>query len=169
MAIIWHSSSIDLQQHENGNQGTHGLNQPTPYSVIHQTPSVATYRHLRQAAGLSPKTEQAAERGLPNTLFAVQVLANGESVAMGRVVGDGGAFYQVVDIAVLPEHQGRGLGKLIMREISAWLQREAPDSAYVSLLADGQAWRLYEQFGFVLTAPGSVGMAWKRPPPVGRN
>ncbi|KRG63040.1 AttT protein [Stenotrophomonas humi] len=133
------------------------------YTVCHDIPTVETYRHLRQASGLSPKTLEAATRGLPNSLFAVQVLCAGETVAMGRVIGDGGTFYQVVDIAVLPAHQGRGLGKTVMGEISAYIEREAPPSAYVSLLADGEAYRLYQQFGFALTAPASVGMAFKKP------
>lgn len=129
------------------------------YTLSHDIPSVDTYRHLRQASGLSPKTAEAASRGLPNSLFAVQILCANETVAMGRVVGDGGSFYQVVDIAVLPAHQGRGLGKKVMSEIQAYIQREVPASAYVSLLADGEAYRLYQQFGFALTAPASVGMA----------
>ncbi len=128
------------------------------YTVRLATPSVADYRRLRQEAGLSPKTAEAAERGLPNTLFAVQILAGDEVVGMGRVIGDGGCFYQVCDIAVLPLHQGRGLGKTIMREIMRYIEQEVPESAYISLIADGQAYLLYQQFGFVLTAPRSVGM-----------
>jgi ribosomal protein S18 acetylase RimI-like enzyme len=138
------------------------------YTVEHSVPSVQTYRHIREASGLSPKTIVAAERGLPNTLFGVQVFFHGEPVGMGRVIGDGGAFYQVVDIAVLPGHQGRGLGKRIMEEIASYIAREVPESGYVSLIADGQAYQLYQQFGFDLTAPESVGMAlknvqWKGP------
>jgi len=129
---------------------------------VHQTPTVETYRHLRQATGLSQKALEAAERALANSLFSVQVLCNGESVAMGRVIGDGGCFYQVVDVAVLPEHQGRGLGKTVMCEIAGYIEREVPESAYVSLLADGQAYQLYQQFGFSLTAPASVGMGLKK-------
>lgn len=138
------------------------MTQATSYSVVHRTPTVETYRHLRQATGLSPKVLEAAERGLSNSLFSVQVLCNGESVAMGRVIGDGGCFYQIVDIAVLPEHQGCGLGKAVMREIAGYIEREVPESAYVSLLADGQAYQLYQQFGFSLTAPASVGMGLRK-------
>lgn len=134
----------------------------TTYSLVHPTPSVETYRHLRTAVGLGAKTVEAATRGLPNSLFAVQVLCAGESVGMGRVIGDGGAFYQVVDIAVLPAHQGRGLGKMIMAAISDYIAREVPESGYVSLIADGEAYRLYQQFGFALTAPASQGMALKK-------
>ncbi|UUD64752.1 GNAT family N-acetyltransferase [Pseudomonas seleniipraecipitans] len=139
------------------------MTENTPaYSILHAIPSVETYRHLRSAAGLSAKTVETATRGLPNSLFAVQILCAGEPVGMGRVIGDGGSFYQVVDIAVLPAHQGRGLGKMIMGAISDYIAREVPESAYVSLIADGEAYRLYEQFGFALTAPASQGMALKK-------
>jgi ribosomal protein S18 acetylase RimI-like enzyme len=77
---------------------------------------------------------------------------------MGRVVGDG-LFYQIVDIAVDPAHQGRGLGKAIMAGLMRELARIAPAEAYVSLIADGEANRLYAQYGFVPTAPASIGMA----------
>ncbi|PTT78512.1 N-acetyltransferase [Pelomonas sp. HMWF004] len=132
------------------------------YTTLHATPAVDTYQRLRVASGLSPKSAEAAARGLPNTLFAVQVLCDGEPVGMGRVIGDGGTAFQVVDIAVLPAHQGRGLGKRVMAEIAAWLQAHVPESGYVSLLADLPADALYAGFGFVPTAPRTVGMAWKR-------
>lgn len=137
---------------------------PTDYTIEQSVPSVQTYRHLREASGLSPKTRVAAERGLPNTLFGVQVFFCGEPVGMGRVIGDGGTFYQVVDIAVLPEHQGRGLGGRIMAAICDYIAREVPESAYVSLLADGHAHRLYQRFGFAPTAPASIGMALRKDP-----
>lgn len=136
---------------------------PPLYSVLHQIPSVQIYQALRVGSGLSAKSSEAAEKGLPNSLFALQVLYQGEPVGMGRVIGDGGTAFQVVDIAVLPAHQGKGLGKLIMREISAYLANSAPETGYVSLIADGPAKALYAQFGFVETAPASVGMALKRP------
>ncbi|QDG74151.1 GNAT family N-acetyltransferase [Janthinobacterium tructae] len=111
---------------------------------------------------MSAKSTEAAAKGLPNSLFAVQVLLGDEVVGMGRIIGDGGCFFQVVDIAVLPAHQGKGLGKLIMREIRQFIDSDVPESAYVSLIADGQAQDLYAQFGFRHTAPASVGMALKR-------
>ncbi|MCV2365287.1 GNAT family N-acetyltransferase [Paucibacter sp. DJ1R-11] len=137
------------------------MNTTTPdvYTVQLATPSVETYRHLRSASGLSAKSEEAARRGLSGTLFAVQIQHQGDTVAMGRLIGDGGCFYQVTDIAVLPAHQGRGLGKRVMREIMTHIETELPESAYISLIADGQAHELYAQFGFKLTAPRSVGMA----------
>ncbi|MBC7267552.1 MAG: GNAT family N-acetyltransferase [Streptomyces sp.] len=129
-----------------------------PYSLCAGSPSVETYRRLRLVSGLSAKTVRAAEAGLPNTWHGVTVLCGDEPVGMGRVIGDGGCFFQVVDICVAPEHQGRGLGKRIMAELVGELERRAPDGAYVSLIADGDARFLYEKFGFRQTAPASVGM-----------
>ncbi len=134
------------------------------YTVIHATPSVETYISLRAAAGLSPKTLEAATVGLANTLFAVQIAQTSSPsiiVGMGRMIGDGGCFFQVVDIAVLPAHQGKGLGKLIMKELKIWMDKNVPECGNVELSADGRANELYKQFGFVETAsltPPSVGM-----------
>ncbi|WP_245825313.1 GNAT family N-acetyltransferase [Pseudomonas asturiensis] len=136
--------------------------QMTVYSCLLKVPSVQTYQALRTGSGLSGKTDEAAIRGLPNTLFAVQILHGELPVGMGRVIGDGGCCFQVVDIAVIPEHQGKGLGKKIMAEIMKYIEANVPESGYVSLIADGQAQDLYAQFGFIHTAPRSVGMAYSR-------
>ncbi|GAA1752289.1 hypothetical protein [Luedemannella helvata] len=36
--------------------------------------------------------------------------------------------------------------------------RRAPATAYLSLIADGEAHRLYRRYGFTDTAPASIGM-----------
>jgi ribosomal protein S18 acetylase RimI-like enzyme len=131
----------------------------TEYGVVERLPTVDELIDLRARTGLSPKSREAATRGLAGTLFGAVVTADGQTIGMGRVVGDGGTAYQIVDIAVLPEHQGRGLGKRIMATLVGWLQREAPATAYVSLIADGPAKHLYAQFGFAEVTPESVGMA----------
>jgi hypothetical protein len=51
------------------------------------------------------------------------------------------------------------LGKAIVGKIAEYLRQETPSGAYVSLIADGEAHRLYAQFGFEPTAPASIGMA----------
>jgi ribosomal protein S18 acetylase RimI-like enzyme len=129
-----------------------------PYLLIPKAPSVDDYCRLRTETGLGLKTEAAAKRGLAGTLFGVSIHFDGEVVGMGRVVGDGGLFYQIVDIGVLPAHRGKGLGKRILKSLIDYLVENAPESAYVSLLADGEAHRLYRQFGFAPTAPRSIGM-----------
>lgn len=127
-----------------------------------ECPGASEYCELRVAAGLSPRSREAAELGLPHSLFAVSLRLDGQLVGMGRVIGDGGCNFEVVDIAVHPEHQGKGLGTRIMQSIMQWIDENVPPTAYVCLLADDDAPKLYSKFGFVLIAPKTVGMALKR-------
>lgn len=129
------------------------------YTLRLETPGTDEYRKLRAAAGLTPRSRTATEAGLPNTVAAVVVRTrNGQAAAMARAVGDG-LNYEVVDVAVDPAHQGRGLGKQVIAALMNQLRGIAPAEAYVSLIADGEANRLYAQFGFQPTAPASIGMA----------
>ncbi|MFB8377048.1 GNAT family N-acetyltransferase [Paenibacillus taichungensis] len=130
--------------------------------IEHTPPSAAEYLALRKSAGLSEMSKEGAEIGLPNSLFAVCLREENEIVGMGRVIGDGGCFFQVVDIAVRPDQQGRGYGKLIMSEIMNYLRAHVPARGLVSLLADVPADRLYVQFGFTYTSPKSEGMWWRQ-------
>jgi ribosomal protein S18 acetylase RimI-like enzyme len=126
------------------------------YELIELFPQAEAYVGIRQAAGLSLVSYQAAVRGLPNTLFGVSILLGEKVVGMGRVIGDGGCFYHVVDIAVLPEHQGRGLGKRIMNAIMAYIEEDALPTAYISLIADAPDF--YRKYGFRSVGPRSEGM-----------
>ena len=130
------------------------------YELVAATPSSSDYRRLRVAAGLSPKSAEAAAAGLPNTVFAVMIRKEGEVVGMGRIIGDRGLFFQIVDIAVDPNHQKRGLGKRIVAALVDHLRQTAPSGAYITLIADGEAHRLYSLYGFEPTAPKSIGMSF---------
>ncbi len=128
-------------------------------SVETSIPKADEYCELRVAAGLSQRTLAAAEAGLPNTLRGVCVRDGARLVGMGRIIGDGGCNYEVVDIAVHPDYQRRGLGTQIMQALIAYLDAHAPPSAYVSMIADEGAPALYTKFGFEPVAPVSIGMA----------
>ncbi|HJR13861.1 MAG TPA: GNAT family N-acetyltransferase [Rhodanobacteraceae bacterium] len=132
---------------------------------IHQTPvlrleipAVGEYLALRVAAGLSAMSAEGAREGLRASWCSVCVRVADELIGMGRVVGDGGLFLFVVDIAVTPAWQRQGLGRRIMRALMEQVHARAHSRTMVGLIADGTANRLYEQFGFKLTAPAARGM-----------
>jgi len=130
------------------------------YEIAVRNPTVAEYCALREAAGLSPRSEEIVRIALPNTLFAVVIEDRGRAVGMGRVVGDGGTVFQVADIAVLPEHQRRGLGKQILDAIDAWLRQTARPGAFVNLFADRGVAPLYARYGFRPRDPDEPGMCY---------
>lgn len=127
--------------------------------VVPGVPTPAEYLMLRRLGELSLFSEEAAAEGLGGTLFGVMLVAEGEAIGMGRVVGDGGLFFQIVDIVVHPSYRGAGHGKAIVGALMEWLRANAPETASVSLLADVPADALYAQFGFKETGPVTIGMA----------
>ncbi|MEM1260775.1 MAG: GNAT family N-acetyltransferase [Pseudomonadota bacterium] len=131
----------------------------SPIEYRSQTPEPQEFVALRAVAGMSTNTIAAAEVGLSNSWYAVCVRVGSVLIGIGRIIGDGGCAFQIVDVVVHPQYQGQGIGYGIMERLMTALHNNAPASAYVSLIADGNAHRLYSKFGFNFTAPASVGMA----------
>lgn len=138
-------------------QGQQQKNTPeSGWQWLHRPASVDNFIRLRDICGLTPRPRGAVAKGLPNSLYAVHLFDGEKAIAMGRVVGDGGINFEIVDIAVDPAHQGKGLGAQVMTYIMAYLDAQAPAGAYVTLMADVPA--LYQKFGFTLSRPRSEGM-----------
>ncbi|WP_435360882.1 GNAT family N-acetyltransferase [Haloarchaeobius sp. DFWS5] len=134
-----------------------------PFELREELPTPERYLALREAADMAPRALDAARQGLPNSIFGVTVVETDDTddpeelvVGMGRIVGDGGTVFQLVDIAVHPDCQGQGLGTEITAALMDYLDEHAPSGAYVNLMADVEGF--YERFGFEYTAPASRGM-----------
>ncbi|KAK3372115.1 putative GNAT family acetyltransferase [Podospora didyma] len=160
-------------------------NNPTPpilpegYTLHPGFPSITNYCHLRAASGLTPKTEAQAAPipkgswyGCFITFSPPAVIITEAStpeaektvtVAMGRIIGDGGWYYHIVDMAVLPEHQRKGLGDAVLKHLLAYIQANSAEGLpYVNLFADPPGRKLYERNGFVDALPGQLGMKLPR-------
>ncbi|MDO7906718.1 GNAT family N-acetyltransferase [Paenibacillus sp. JX-17] len=130
--------------------------------IVYEPPGVEEYLELRAEAGLSPKSAEGAAKGLPNSLFAVTLREEGRLIGMGRVIGDGGCFFEVTDIAVRESYRGTGKGRLIMNEIMKYLHEHVPPLGFVSLVANIKAVTLYESCGFRRVLPHAEGMSWRQ-------
>lgn len=113
-----------------------------------EVPSIEKYIHIRLKAGLSKKSPEAAEIGLRNGLFSVMAYHGKNPIGIGRVIGDGGCFFEIVDIAVLPEYQKKGIGRNIMESLMEYIHANALPTAYISLMADHGTPEFYKKFGF---------------------
>ena len=134
------------------------------YVIRIDIPEVEEYLALRQICGLSARDKEASKTGLANSIYSVIIRNKTDEklIGMGRIIGDGGTAYEIVDIAVHPKEQGKGLAKAIMELLMKYIHDEINPQAYVNLIADRPADKLYEQFGFVETTPESLGMYLKR-------
>lgn len=126
--------------------------------INHGTPKATDYISLRLRTGMGVKDPSKAEIALSNSLFCVSVTERDALIGFGRVVGDGGITYVVSDIMVDSEYQGKGIGKMVMKEIDRYLEENTDEHAYVCLIANKPADKLYAQFGFEYSEPRSCGM-----------
>jgi GNAT superfamily N-acetyltransferase len=135
-------------------------NPPAGYALRPGTPAPSDYVRLRQESGLTPRTLEQAERALPGSWAACHVVGeDGTTVGMGRLIGDGGWYFHVVDMAVLPAHQRRGIGDRILTWLLDRVREAALPDAFVSLMADPPGRRLYARHGFTENRELSIGMA----------
>lgn len=137
------------------------MSAPPGYRLVDGPPTVGDYIELRRRSGLTPRREDQARLAVAGSWAAAHVLAEGgeRAVGMGRVLGDGGWYFHVADMAVLPEHQRRGIGDVILAALLERIDRDAPPGAYVNLAADEPGRRLYARHGFLPTAPDEINMA----------
>lgn len=134
---------------------------PAGYQIHDGYPSVQDYLDLRSNAGLSPKTPSQAREVAKGSWYGCYVtFEDGTIVGMGRIIGDGGWYFHLADMAVHPGHQRKGLGDQILKKLLHRISTTAPSDGkpYISLLADESGRSLYRKNGFVETAPHSLGM-----------
>jgi ribosomal protein S18 acetylase RimI-like enzyme len=110
----------------------------------------AEYRTIKESAnwGAVPNNEYIA-MALARSLYVVVARDGYRAVGMARLIGDGVFYWHVQDVVVLPEYQGRGIGKLLMENLVAHIETHTPaPSAAVGLMAAAGKEGFYEKLGF---------------------
>jgi GNAT superfamily N-acetyltransferase len=109
------------------------------------------YMAMRKIVGWSEfPLEQAAE-GLKNSFILVCFRVDGKPVAIGRAVSDRGYVVYIADVIVVPECQGKGLGRAVMNTLMEKI-KDSMKPGYrimISLLAAKGKEEFYTKFGFV--------------------
>lgn len=128
------------------------------YRLLERAPTIEEYQRLRRAVGWNEMTDEGVAEGLPNALWSAVLELDGEIVGCARVVGDGGLYFYLQDVIVVPEHQGRGQGAHLMDALMGYLERSARPGAFVGLMAAVGAEAFYERYGFRRRAEAQPGM-----------
>jgi ribosomal protein S18 acetylase RimI-like enzyme len=129
------------------------------YHLVERTPTVEQYLRLRASVGWRHLDESMAATALANSLYVVCVLHDNKVIGCGRIVGDGGVFFYVQDVAILPDFQGKGLGKRLMTALMHYIASHAHPGATIGLMAAPGAAGFYTQFGFEVCPPDRPGMS----------
>jgi GNAT superfamily N-acetyltransferase len=128
------------------------------YRLVERIATLQEYRHICTSVGWAEVMNfEAAATALPHSLHGVVALLEDQAVGMGRIVGDGAIFYYLQDVAVLPEHQGLGLGTQIVDRLVALVKTNAPEKAFFGVFAAEGTLPFYQRFGFDLH-PALTGM-----------
>jgi GNAT superfamily N-acetyltransferase len=102
---------------------------------------LALYRALRWSSAEKPRE---LERALRNSHSLVTAWDGPRLVGLGNAISDGALVVYYPHMLVLPEYQGRGIGREIVRRLMA---RYAGFHQHI-LVADGGAIEFYRKCGF---------------------
>jgi GNAT superfamily N-acetyltransferase len=128
------------------------------FVLVERNPTLEEYQRLRGAVGWLDVETEAIETGLRSSLFSVCVILKDKVVGCGRVIGDSGIYFYVQDIIVLPQFQGKGIGRRIMDAIMEYLKTHACNGAFIGLMAAKGFSKFYERYGFKKRPSDAPGM-----------
>jgi ribosomal protein S18 acetylase RimI-like enzyme len=100
---------------------------------------------LYRAAPLGEKPAAHLRKVFGNSLFVSFVYDGGRLVGAGRALADGGDCSYICDIAVLPSHQGTGLGKQLVGDL---VERSRGHKKIILYAVPGKE-PFYKKFGFL--------------------
>ena len=119
------------------------------YKLLNRVPTIKEYKTICSAVGWNDLMNfDVAEASLSQSLYGVIIQYEDEIVGMGRVIGDGNIYFYIQDIAILPEHQNKGIGNLIMNAITEFLKANAPEKSFVGMFASHGKESFYKKYGF---------------------
>ncbi len=127
-------------------------------------PTMAEFGGLFDSVGWPRYGTTTAAAALDGSLLGIVALADGEAVAMGRVVGDGAQFFYIQDVVVRPAHQGRGIGRQIVSRLMSAIEAMAPGTPFIGVFSTPDAVHLYRTLGLDDAFGGLTGMAGVKQP-----
>lgn len=131
--------------------------------ISYDLPNSLDYIKLRVNSGMgNKKSIERVDIALKNSLFTISLYDEKKLIGMGRIIGDGGISYAVTDIMVDKEYQGKGYGKLIMKEIDNYFSENTDEDCYIILIANLPADSLYSKFSFEYLPDSKCGMLRKQ-------
>ena len=106
------------------------------------------YVSLRNSVGWDNFAEEQVAKSIGNSLYSVTVLEHNNTIAMGRLIGDG-IYYLIADVIVKPEFQGMGIGSKIIDMLLTVIHKFPIDGrSSVQLIAEQGKENFYIKKGF---------------------
>lgn len=126
---------------------------------VDRIPSADEHNLLFQSVGWATYELEELEKALKGSLAGTVAESEGEIIAMGRVVGDGGKFFYLQDLVVVPHRQGEGIGRMVLDRLITQVETMAPVAPFIGVFATQEAVEMYRRFGLTEGFGGLTGMA----------
>ena len=132
-------------------------------TIIENDLDYETYIALRKAAGWKNFCREQVEKAINHSYYSVVLRENGESIAMGRIIGDG-LYFTIVDVVVRPDYRGKGLGTLIIKKLIEHIEQGVPAGGRVSIQRISEMGKedFYVKQGFKLIPHENCGPALRK-------
>ena len=104
---------------------------------------------ILQKAGMAYQTAEIHKRAFDNSYTVVFVFDDEKLIGFGRALSDGEYQAAIYDVAVLPDYQGKGIGKMILQNII----KNTPTCNYILYASPGKE-KFYEKENFRLLKTG---------------
>lgn len=117
---------------------------------------------LCDAVGWSRRPLRKVRKAIQHSFLVVSMWEEKGSkkrlIGFSRATSDHAFNATIWDVVVHPKHQGKGLGKALMKQIIKELRRE--DISNITLFADPHVVSFYDELGFTQDPEGIKGMFW---------
>ncbi|MGI5897233.1 MAG: GNAT family N-acetyltransferase [Oscillospiraceae bacterium] len=119
------------------------------------------YLRVGASVGWPAAEREQVANGLKNSVHLVSAVdaANDSVVGIARCVGDGGMVAVLVDVAVLPDYQGKGIGSALVRLLLEKIKEDLHpgQKVMISLIAAHGREGFYRRFGFAASPDENYG------------
>ena len=126
---------------------------------IERFPTPEEYNMLTDSVGWGTREEHIIKEALKNTLYSLCVYDDDKLIGYGRLLGDKTIFIYIHSIMVLPEYQGKGIGRGIvtnlLKQIDEYKKVNPDIRTYLGASKGKEGF--YEKFGFEKRPNGDVG------------
>ena len=108
------------------------------------------FLELYTSVGWESPCEAQVRTALQNCLATFAAFENGKPVGMARLIGDGGMSFYIKDFAILPSHQGKGIGTKLIAALEKYIRDTVAPGWTVSLelISTKEAVPFYKRMGF---------------------
>lgn len=100
-------------------------------------------RNIIKTVGMTYVDTEVHRKSFQNSKIVIFIFDNNNLIGFGRAISDGVRQASIYDVAVLPEYQGKGIGKLILENIISKL----PSCNFILYASPGKE-GFYESIGF---------------------